>query len=367
MRNALFALWLCLFVACQKTPPSYLDLPTSTPRLSRQVIQTEATPTLPTIASADAPPSADWSQARPTIALPALATQFAPIMMKPVESKVGLYLPNGALTEAVRRWIQQHDQAGIPLTLVSADDPAPLLLAQGGHPDNTLVYRLSDAPLPDYTQAPALQAELNWAWHEQHWPPTLDPAQVWRETMNEFDPTQSAWVAEFATTQAKIAREEGKRVVLLSWAVAQPSKEQWLIPAMRELYQLLAQHPDQLAIGLHEFAEAEHLFSTYPSHFGRFMGVFEIADSAKLARPTIILTQWGWKRDGSLTPVAMLDQLVWANSFMAQFPPLRGAALWLPSAELQANLPQLLNYNLTSYQLIPNDTIAAIDPNAYAP
>ncbi|GMR24725.1 MAG: hypothetical protein BMS9Abin37_3318 [Acidobacteriota bacterium] len=66
-----------------------------------------------------------------------------------------------------------------------------------------------------------------------------------------------------------------------------------------------------------------------PHQIGRFQDVFDVADYFGFARPTIVITEFGW----SLNDIPSVDQsmnvdLPWAAKLYAPHHQIRGAAIW---------------------------------------
>ncbi|MFS8631384.1 MAG: hypothetical protein LOD92_09565, partial [Bacillales bacterium] len=56
----------------------------------------------------------------------------------------------------------------------------------------------------------------------------------------------------------------------------EPEPQHWETPAMLRFLRLAAQHPDRLAIALHEYSyQVENIGNIYPYLVGRFQFLFE--------------------------------------------------------------------------------------------
>ena len=130
---------------------------------------------------------------------------------------------------------------------------------------HTLVFRLStagqndgyDYDVPDYDLPPEQAAAIHWQKHTDKFPPELDPSLVWIETMNEVDKNKSEWLAEFALEPAQLAVADGYRWAAFGWSSGEPEPFHWESQAMLEFLRFAAQHPDRLAVALHEYSYSE--------------------------------------------------------------------------------------------------------------
>jgi hypothetical protein len=107
---------------------------------------------------------------------------------------------------------------------------------------------------------------------------------------------------------------------------------------MLEFLHYAGEHPDTVAIALHEYSlQRESIASgdfPYPWMVGRFQKLFEVCDEYNIPRPTILITEWGWEYDhiagdddGPDIDEAMED-IEWASWLYAAYPQVKGAAIW---------------------------------------
>jgi uncharacterized repeat protein (TIGR01451 family) len=237
------------------------------------------------------------------------------------------------LTTALTISLQQLDAAGVPFFLKTADNAEPVYIAQqlmqNSSLPHTLVYRRTGFDTPNYDLPPAQAALAHWQIHTSIFPPELDPSLVWLETMNEVDKNRSEWLAQVALETAQLALEEGRRWAAFGWASGEPEPEHWEGPHMLQFLQLAAEHPDQLAIALHEYSyNTADIGNCYPYLVGRVQALFQACDAHDIPRPTVLITEWGWQAEDVPAVDLALDHLAWASWLYAAYPQIRGAAIW---------------------------------------
>jgi hypothetical protein len=240
---------------------------------------------------------------------------------------------------------------------------AAQLMAASGVP-HTLVYRKSvdgdkswNPDVPDYNKTPYDAAVEHWERHRQAFPPELEPYKhlIWIETINEVDKNRSEWLAAFSYYTAQLAMADGFNWAAFGWSSGEPEPEQWQGPEMRRFLELAANNPERIAIALHEYSYVrDSLDRGFPFLVGRFQQLFAATDALGLARPSVLVTEFGWVYDD----IAPLDQAMdvdipWAAELYAGFPQVKGAAIWYlgPGFGGIANSAQQLIAPLTEYSL----------------
>jgi hypothetical protein len=250
-------------------------------------------------------------------------------------NKIGFHIQIFGSRAGLSDYIEELDAAGVPAVLKTANDAEYLFkaqeLAQVSGVEHVLIYRdtTHGRDIPNYALDPITAARLSWAENRLVFPPELDPAMVWMETTNEPDRTKSAWLAEFALEQAKLAVREGARFAAFGWAGGEPEPENWESPEMLEFLAYAAQHPDQVAVALHEYSgRTSDIGFEYPFRVGRFQALFEAADKHGIARPTVLITEWGWEHNHVPEPQKAMEDIQWAAWLYAAYPQVKGAAIW---------------------------------------
>lgn len=295
-------------------------------------------------------------------------------------SKFGFHIGPGGNRQGLDVFMRRHDEAGIPFFLKSVGDAGPLyeaqqMMADSGIP-HTLVFRQAsdDFDTPNYDLPPAEAAREHWDKHLAVWPPELDPGVVWLETINEVDKNRSEWLAQFALETAQLALRDGRKWAAFGWSSGEPETSDWESPAMLEFLRLVAQHPDQLAIALHEYSYVdEDIADAYPFKVGRFQQLFEVVDRHDIPRPTVLITEWGWTYDSNPPISTALEHIDWAARLYAPYPEIKGAAIWYLGPgfqgiadETQKLIVPLTVYNLTNYYVVPPES-APLEPDRYRP
>jgi len=285
-----------------------------------------------------------------------------------VYNKIGFHVTFLERNDQLDGWMQRLDAEGVPFFLKSVDNAEPLYKAQelmkvSGVP-HTLVYRSTRYDVPDYNLDPVAAAEAYWELEKAIWPPELDPSLVWLETMNELDKTRSEWLAQFSLRTAQLALRDGYRWAAFGWASGEPEPSDWESPAMLELLRLIGEHPDQLAIALHEYSYTiDDIADDYPHKVGRFLDLFAAADRHGIPRPTVLITEWGWSYDHIPPEPLAMEDVTWAARLYAAYPQIKGAAIW----NLGKLEDTLLPLNTQMSALIDNMLALSLDTPFSAP
>ncbi|MEZ4516204.1 MAG: hypothetical protein R3C44_04965 [Chloroflexota bacterium] len=255
------------------------------------------------------------------------------------------------------------DAAGVPFFLKSTDNAQPIYIAQelmrkSGVP-HTLVYRRVSGVdnVPNYNADPADAAAYHWQQHKDVFPPELDPALVWVETVNEVDKNRAEWLADFAYETAQLTLADGYRWAAFGWSSGEPEPTDWESPAMLRFLRLASMHPDHIAIALHEYSyETDQISAIYPYLIGRFQFLFDACDRFGIPRPTVLITEWGWTYNNVPDATEALADIAWASWLYAAYPQVKGAAIWYlgdtpgsiedQTAEL---IGPMTDYSLTHY------------------
>jgi hypothetical protein len=285
-----------------------------------------------------------------------------------VFNKIGFHITFQEDREELDQYMALLDSSGVPFFIKSVDNAEPVFktqeLMKASGVDHIMVYRSTAHDVPDYNLAPEAAAEMDWELEKDLWPPELDPGLVWFETLNEPDKNRSEWLARFALRTAQLALRDGYRWAAFGWASGEPEPADWESPAMLELLRLMGEHPDRLAIALHEYSYlAEDIGHEYPHKVGRFLELFAIADKHGIPRPTVLITEWGWTyNDIPPTPEAMAD-IDWAARLYGAYPEVKGAAIWNLgnvdteflnlNNQVQGLIEPLTTYSLTHYFSAP--------------
>jgi hypothetical protein len=250
-------------------------------------------------------------------------------------NKIGFHTGYAGNTTGLHQMLAELDADGVPFFLKSVDDASHLFyaqqLAQQSGVPHILVWRRTgvEYDVPNYNLPPAVAAQQHWQLHMAAFPPELDPSLVWVETVNEVDKNRTDWLAEFAIATAQLAMNDGFKWAAFGWASGEPEPEHWRRPKMLQFLQLAAEHPDELAIAVHEYSFVTDTISVgYPWLVGRFQKLFRAVDEHGIGRPTVIVSEWGWAYQNIPEPDEAMADMQWAAWLYAAYPQVKGAAIW---------------------------------------
>lgn len=317
------------------TTPTATITPTATPTVTQitshylPILFTPALTSLPTPLRVTGDPPIDFDLARTEAKRQGRDISF---------NKIGFHVGIGGNREGLMDSITSLDSMGVPVFLKTANDAEPVYLTQelmkiSGVP-HILVYRDVAAGIheTDYSLTPEQAAQENWQLNKDVFPPELEPSLVWLETINEPDNARAAWLAKFSLVQAKLAVADGYKYAAFSWSGGEPTIESWELPEMLDFLRYAGDHPDDVAVALHEYSfETDYIASgdlPYPWTVGRFQKLFDICDKHGIPRPTILITEWGWEYDNVPSPDDAMEDIEWASWLYAAYPQVKGAAIW---------------------------------------
>ncbi|MEM7111641.1 MAG: hypothetical protein AAF614_04365 [Chloroflexota bacterium] len=349
---------------------TYLPLVNVAPEST--IVPTETTTPLPTSTATVTPiPVLDFTAVRAS-----LATQNQELAFV----KIGFHVTLMHDPSPLDRWMEQLDAADVPIFLKSVDNAEPLFKAQNlrqqsGIP-HTLVWRSTGNDVPLYHLPPQQAAQIHWEAHREKFPAELDPGVVWIETINEVDKNQAEWLGLFAQETAVLAMNDGFKWAAFGWASGEPEPEHWQTPAMLDFLRLAGQHPDRLAVALHEYSyDEDDIADLYPYKIGRFQQLFHIVDQHAIPRPTVLITEWGWEYRDLPSTRQSLEDIRWAAELYAAYPEVKGAAIWHYgvgccwadiSQETKKLFDPLTAYMLTNYFGV-GEGKTAVRPELYGP
>ncbi len=333
-------------------------------------------PPLPPPVRVSGAPPVDFSAAAATAAAQGKALAF---------NKIGFHVSVGGNANGLGDWMRALNNAGVPFFLKSTDAAGPIYEAQqlmkaneaaGRNIPHTLVFRRTDPfyETPNFELAPEEAAVISWQRNRDGLPPELDPDYVWIETINEPGRIWSEWLAKFSLKTAQLALEDGYRYAALSWSTGVPERHDWESPAMLEFLRLAGQHPDQIAISIHEYSLVnESIGRQYPYLVGRFQDLFDVCDRHGIPRPTILITEWGWEYNSVPDVATAMEHIEWASWLYAAYPEVKGAAIWYLGSgfggianQAQRLIAPVTEYSLGNYFFI-TPGFGAIDAELFRP
>ncbi|MBN1316664.1 MAG: hypothetical protein JXA42_14395 [Anaerolineales bacterium] len=317
----------------------------------------------------------------PTVDFAAVRAELLASGQELAFAKIGFHVGLGGNLNGLGDWMRRLDQAGVPFFLKSVDYAGPIYEAQemmkkSGVP-HVLVYR-STGDVPFYDLSPEEAARIHWEDHRNRFPPELDPSLVWFETINEVDKNRSEWLAQFALATAQLSLAEGFKWAAFGWSSGEPEIQYWELPSMQSFLRLAGQHPDQLAIAVHEYSFTEEQIDfEYPYRVGHFLHLFQICDQYGIPRPTVLITEWGWEYNSVPSVDRALQHIEWASKLYAPFPEVKGAAIWYLGGgdtfgniadEAQKLIEPVMIFALTHYYTMPVlPAQATANPALYGP
>jgi hypothetical protein len=244
--------------------------------------------------------------------------------------KIGFHGGPGGNARGLGEYLGGLARVGVPAVIKSVDAYGVCYEALQANPENVTVFRMTggNLELPDYNLDPVMAADQHWARIVEALPPEFDQ-RTWLEVMNEPDKARADWLGTFARRTGELALRDGYRLAAFGWSSGEPEPEHWRTPGMRGYLSLAAEHPDRLAVALHEYSyDVGNIANQYPSLVGRFQDLFLACDEMGIARPTVLITEWGWEAEKVPDVGQAMEDIAWASALYAAYPQVRGAAVW---------------------------------------
>ncbi len=274
-------------------------------------------------------------------------------------NKIGLHIGPYTNPELLQIWLNQVDQANIPMFLTVVGDFHFLfnLVGRLGFPANhTIVFQFHPQQLAeavgsqfDFTNADfyrknqspeqiSLLADEYWQQIARLLPSDFPRDKVWLELPSNLSELprneqtmQADWLGEFGWALTRRTTVEGYKVALFSWSSGQPDPGAWRTNGMLRLLDYSQKYPDQIAVAVKEFSgRLDSISPDAPeSGIGRFRSLVQVCAEEGIMPPPIFITEWGWTRERIPNPRTALNHIVQANEELyAHYPAVRGAALW---------------------------------------
>lgn len=241
---------------------------------------------------------------------------------------VGFHTGPGGNASGLGDYFRQLDAAGIPAVQKGVDDYGAcnelVKLARASGVPHHIIFRLSTAgqndgrsyDVPRYANEPGQEARNHWQMTVAKLPPEFDKSRVWLEPINEVDKNQADWLGKFGAAIAELAMQDGYKVALFGFSSGEPEPEHWRAPGMIDFLHVAADHPDRVAVALHEYTldKGKTLQQADRWWIGRYRALYEACDERGIARPTILITEFGWAHDWVPGPSAGIPQIQQANA-----------------------------------------------------
>ena len=140
---------------------------------------------------------------------------------------------------------------------------------------------------------------------------------------------RSEWLAEFALETARLARGKlkGSAGRRSAGQPEEPEPEDWKGQRCWSSCGWRVTIPTPSALPFMKAVFGRSHCRTLSVHIGRFLSLYETADRYGIPRPTVFITEWGWKvcrpRSGQSHRAYQMGGLLYAP-----FPEVKGAAIW---------------------------------------
>ncbi len=252
------------------------------------------------------------------------------------------------------------------------------IIAQESAVPHVVIYRRSvpnngstppsgNPDIPNYWQDPETAAQEHWAWHKANLPPEHDPAVTWVEIINEpaqhfdFEPgdiinipvmwgrervelpngririTNGEWLAQFAVEAATLALTDGYKLAMFGFSTGEPEPEVWEWSHMQAFLAMCTQHPDRLAVALHEYSlRIDCLWSTVNESGPVPVAGFQQSDLVGRFRHmadawpgvTILITEFGWTHDNVPAPDTAVAHIHELADVLVNYPQVKAVNIW---------------------------------------
>jgi hypothetical protein len=185
--------------------------------------------------------------------------------------------------------------------------------------------------VPPYHAEPQPAAEYHWNKIRPYFPPAVveNRERVWIFPINEVDKTKADWLGRFGVELARIANAEGFKVAMFGFASGEPEPEHWHTAGMIEYLEYCEANPDMAGVCLHEYSySVDEIDNGYPHLIGRFQRLHDACDFHGIARPKILIGEWGWTMDRVPDWVQCMQDIEWAAELYAEYDNILGAGIW---------------------------------------
>lgn len=252
---------------------------------------------------------------------------------------IGFHTGPGGNPTGIGTYFAALDAAGRPAVLKSVDAygfcrELAELRRRSGVP-HVIVFRQSggDLELPNYDVPPDQSAAEHWQRVLDNLPPEMlehsDQQHVWLEVMNEPDKNRADWLGWFMVHTARFALRDGFKVCGPGWSTGEPELDHWETDGWLAYLQLCAEHPEQVAVAIHEYSlNNDDIFSGDGFLVGRFRQLFAVCDTQGIARPNVLITEWGWNAISVPGPSQADIHIRQAAALYSEYPEILGAAIW---------------------------------------
>ena len=196
-----------------------------------------------------------------------------------------------------------------------------------------------DALANNFSLSPEQNAELHWQAYQQEIPPELVQYKDILEliVLNEIrgqntnepvydDLHIGEYLGRFALHYRTLT---DWRLLFFGFASGEPDIDVWEQPSMLNFLRLCGERPHDMGIALHEYSYTiSDILDGYPYKIGRYQFLHDVCDDNGIARPRIVISEWGWALDDApAVPQAMADIETVYREY-AKHPNIAGGAIW---------------------------------------
>lgn len=224
---------------------------------------------------------------------------------------------------------------GIPATFGSADHAGTVYelaqMADASGVQHNMFWRATATDVPPYHLDPHVAALHHWQNLRSRIPPELLAYKhlIWIVSINEPGRVHADWLGWFSTELSILMLNDGFKHLAFGWSSGTPEYAHWEEPGMIQYLELCAEHPNELGIALHEYSYSrDDITRFYPYLLGRFFMPFDVCDDLGIARPTTMITEWGWEYRDVPALQRGLHDIHWAASLYYSYPQIKGAMGW---------------------------------------
>jgi hypothetical protein len=254
----------------------------------------------------------------------------------------GFHTATTGQSDGIGDFLRDVDAAGVPFFAYCVDGTTSLLDAQeimrSSNVPHNAVFRRSSFPhnqdgssVPDYNESPEIAARKQWIAHRDRWPKELDPSLIYSETINELrkEVEWADWIGQFCFHTGILALQNGFKWCGPAYSTGTPDEGAWETPGMLKFLDLCQQHPDRLAVSVHEYSLSTKDILNGDGHLiGRFRQLVDACAKHNIKTPDIFITEWGWEEKNIPRVTQAKKHILEAGKLYAQYPAIKGAAIW---------------------------------------
>lgn len=185
--------------------------------------------------------------------------------------------------------------------------------------------------VPDYSLEPHTAALAHWSKLEPEFHPLFKQHKdrIWLAPINEPDKNRASWLGQFALEFAKLAKAAGYKVAMFGWSTGEPEPDHWLEPGMVAYLEYCAANPDTAAVCLHEYSlDLNNILAGNGWLVGRFTKLFDACAQLGIARPKVIIGEFGWLYNNVPDPATAIQHIDLAAALYAKYDAVLGAGIW---------------------------------------